>query len=52
MYNAHTLKVEQLVKDILKVLEKENGRRIKTAIQSEAGFQAEKYRNMFYKNTR
>ena len=41
--------MEQLVKNILKVLEKENGNRIKTAIQSEAGFQAEKYRNVFYK---
>ena len=51
MYNSHKIHVEELVKNIIKVIEQVNEKNIKIEIQSEADFKTEEERKLFYKIT-
>ena len=50
MYSDHTLQAEELVKNILKIIEQDNGHNIEIKIQSETYFHTEEERNISYKN--
>ena len=50
MYIVHSLLVKDLVHNVIKIIEKEQGQEIKIAIQSEAVFQTDEERRIFYKS--
>ena len=49
IYSAHTLQVHHLIENLVTAIERENGEKIKTVIQSEVSFQNEEDRRALYK---
>ena len=49
MYSAHMLQVHQIIKNLVRSIERDNGGTIETAINSKVAFQNEDYRRAFYK---
>ena len=52
MYSAHTLQVDLIIKNVLRVIEQENGHYIETTIHSEVSFQTIEDRKIFYNSYR
>ena len=50
MYITHSLQVKDLVQNVIKIIEKEQGRKIEIAFQSEASFQIDEERRILYEN--
>ena len=50
MYIAHTIQVNDLIKNLLEAIQAENGHNIETSIQAEAAFQTESFYKNFNRN--
>ena len=49
IYSAHTFQLNQIVKNILNMVEQENGQYTEVAIRSKVAYQMDEYRNFFTK---
>ena len=49
MYSSHIIHAEELFKNIITVIEHDNGHNIEITTQSEAAFQTEGYMKLFHK---
>ena len=50
MYIAHNIQVQDIIRNVLKTIEQKNVHKVDIAIASEATFQTEADRKLFYKN--